>query len=88
MRSLNVRPQVSSFASFDLTAWLSLEKSYPPPPPKKKESLMCSTRATHLKFGGNLCDRECRITHVISILSASHLVFLPNKNAELAGGSQ
>ena len=31
---------------------------------------------------------ECRITHVISIFSASQLHFLANRNAELAGGSQ
>ena len=40
------------------------------------------SRATHSKF---VCPH---ITHVISILSASQLHFLANKNAELAGGSQ
>ena len=35
-----------------------------------------------------LCVRACRITHVISIIAASQLHFLANRNAELAVGSQ
>ena len=34
------------------------------------------------------CARAFRITHVISIFSASQLRFLANRNPELAGGSQ
>ena len=33
----------------------------------------------------SLCVHACRITHVISILSASQLHFLANRNPELAG---
>ena len=47
-----------------------------------KHSIGMNSRATHLKFV------YPRFTHVISILSASQLHFLANKNAELAGGSQ
>ena len=36
----------------------------------------------------SLCVRAYRITHVVSILSASQLHFLANKNAELAGSSK
>ena len=43
-----------------------------------------NSRATHLKYGVH----ARRITHVISILSASQLHFLSNNNAELASGSQ
>ena len=35
-----------------------------------------------------VCVCACRTTYVISILSASKLHFLANKNAALAGGSQ
>ena len=36
----------------------------------------------------NLCDRACRITHLISIMAASQLHVLANENGELAGRSQ
>ena len=36
----------------------------------------------------NLGLHACRITHLITIIAASQLHFLANKNAELAGRSQ
>ena len=48
------------------------------------DSIGMNSRATHLKF---VCPRY-RITHVISIPSASQLHFLADDMAELARGSQ
>ena len=36
----------------------------------------------------SLCVHAYRITHLITIIPASQLHFLANKNAELPGGSQ
>ena len=36
----------------------------------------------------NLDVNACRITHLITIMAASQLHFLANKNAEMAGRSQ
>ena len=43
-----------------------------------------NSRATQLKF----VRPHMVITHVISIITASHLHFLANQNAELASSSQ
>ena len=45
-------------------------------------SIEMDSRATQLKF---VCPR---ISHLITIITASELHFLANENAELAGGSQ
>ena len=49
----------------------------------QKHRLGNNSRATQMKF-----VFECRITPVISIISASQLHFLANRNAELAVCSQ